>query len=241
MNGRYTAQTGGGSDARNCLPPGRMKTKIICVCHDIEGPVDTPVEDAHCRDNLLRMLEIEEDLGVAGTYNVLGMIWNDRVPVIVSRGRHALGFHSYNHQIEDVEQLPRCRPLNSEVRGYRPPRSRITPELTGDNLRAHGIVWLLSSVRSFGFTEIRLEENLVKIPVHQDDHPLYAGRIGFDEWEAKLYERLESTPCLAFGLHDCYAHLWLDRYRRILERLAGLGEFWTCDRLANCCLEDMAH
>ena len=207
--------------------------RIICICHDIEGPVDSPVSEEGCQDNLVRMLGAERAAGVPATYNVLGTVWREKAPLIAAGESHALGFHSYNHNIGDLRQLPLCRRIDPNVKGYRPPRSQITPEISDQNLRRYNFHWLLSSARSLGFADVRLENGIVKIPVHLDDYPIYRGKLDWNTWERQLLHLAETGDFVSFGLHDCYAHLWIDRYASLLERLASMGEFHTCDRIAD--------
>ena len=54
-------------------------------------------------------------------------------------------------------------------------RPRITAELTDENLCFHNFEWLASSAYSFGFAEPRLQNRIVKIPIHFDDFPMYHG------------------------------------------------------------------
>jgi hypothetical protein len=210
----------------------RAGRKIICLSHDIEEAVDTPISEAACRENLVRMLAIEKTHNVAATYNILGALWQSKVPLIIAEGRHSLGFHSYNHQIEDLRQLPLCRRVNTQVRGYSPPRSRITAEITESNLRRWDFQWLSSSIRSLGFADIRLESGIVKIPVHLDEHPVYAGRLSYGAWKSRVASLLAEGGFVSLKLHDCYAGLWLDDYSDLLAEMSLVGEFWTCDRIA---------
>jgi hypothetical protein len=45
-------------------------------------------------------------------------------------------------------------------------------------------------------------------------------------------EQLATHRVAAVCLHDCYAPLWLPRYRRFLERLGELGRLVTMDEVA---------
>ena len=46
--------------------------------------------------------------------------------------------------VHPVHQLPRCREVDYRIKGYRPPRSQITPELSDRNLLFHNFEWLAS-------------------------------------------------------------------------------------------------
>jgi hypothetical protein len=58
------------------------------------------------------------------------------------------------------------------------------------------------------------------VPVVTDDFPLHTGALEPDAWEEALVREVERRPFSTLSLHDCYAHLWIDRYPRLLERLA---------------------
>ena len=73
----------------------------------------------------------------------------------------------------------------------------------------------------------------VKIPIDLDDHPLFTGAVGYEHWEGNLLERAREKQFLAFGLHDCYAGLWLKRYPQLLHKLAEIGDFVSADELCD--------
>jgi hypothetical protein len=77
------------------------------------------------------------------------------------------------------------------------------------------------------------QNRLVKIPIHFDDFPLYKQGVAFGDWEKKAMATIEQNAFIAFGLHDCYAELWLPHYREFLNQIAGLGAFKTLDQVAN--------
>lgn len=82
--------------------PGRT----ICLCHDLErglGHADVdPLFAAEAQrtsaDALGRMLAIEREAGVRGTYNVVACLLGE-VRQAIEAGGHCLGFHSYDHSI----------------------------------------------------------------------------------------------------------------------------------------------
>jgi hypothetical protein len=220
------------------LPPaliaGQQENQtLICVFHDIEENVDTRISVTECRDNLTAMLEIEKSLGISTTYNILGRLLSSKQREILEfDSRHCLAFHSYNHDVEDQSQLKRCRGVDLQLRGYRPPRSIITRELTDYRLSFFNFEWLASYEGSFGFSACALQNGIVKIPIQTDDHPLYVGA-SFSQWEAELLCLGKTRRLLAFGMHDCYAGLWLKSYRKLLEKLGSLGRFVTADELCD--------
>lgn len=211
--------------------------KTICLCHDVEaglGHVGIDEElvrlaDATWRANLREMLAIERDLGLHGTYNVVGTL----LPEIrdeVESGGHCLAFHSYDHG--EADQLARCRRVDYRLKGYRPPRSLLSPELEGGRLLLHNFEWLASSTSSLGTRKPVLSDSLVRIPVHFDDFPLYRSGMAFEEWEADALRRIAEDDPVVLSLHDCYAHLWLNGYACFLERIARLGKLRTLDEVA---------
>ena len=215
--------------AANVVP-----TRGICVFHDIEENIDTAISAAECQRNLERMLRIELEFGLSATYCILGKIFDRARNLILDSNRyHAIGFHSADHNLARMDQLPRCRDIDLRVRGYRPPKSQITRELTDENLTYHNFEWLASSSRSFGYNDGILQNGIVKIPIHQDDHSLFAGRKDYAQWESELLERVRSSPLVGFSLHDCYAGRWLDRYPALLEKLSRLGKFATADEVSD--------
>jgi peptidoglycan/xylan/chitin deacetylase (PgdA/CDA1 family) len=204
-----------------------------------------------------RMLAVEAEAGCPATYNVLGLLFND-VRDQVEDGGHALAFHSYDHEVERAprlvdrlyrlfdrgsraapgvaapssRQLRKCRELDYRVKGYRPPQSRIGPELSDANLCFHNFEWLASGGPSLGFEQPRLVNGLVKIPILVDDFDLYRGRMPYERWEDLVIETLERHDVGTVCLHDCYAPFWSAGYPRLVERVQELGRLVTMDELA---------
>ncbi len=207
--------------------------KIICICHDIESNIDTNVSETECRDALDRMLAIERAHGVRTTYQVLGRLFRDVAPIIAASDSHALAFHSYDHQIGDPSQLARTREVDLQVKGYRPPQSKITADLSDYILAYWNFEWLLSSAWTFQFSVPRVENGIVKIPVHLDDWPLHSGALTRTQWMARLRAEIQRRDVVAVSLHDCYARRWLDWYPELLTELKGLGDLWTCEQMVN--------
>jgi len=177
------------------------------------------------------MLAIEAEMNVKATHNVLGCLLSDVREKIAKRG-HCITFHSCDHNLE-VEQLARCRKVDYRIKGYRPPQSRLTPELTDEKLCFRNFEWLASSARSLGIRMPRLENGLVKIPIIFDDFDLYKGRLTYEEWEQRAIGIIEQHQFVAFRLHDCYVPYWLLSYRSFLEKIRGLGTLKTLNEVAN--------
>ena len=146
---------------------------------------------------------------------------------------HALAFHSYDHKVGDPTQLARTREVDLQVKGYRPPQSKITADLSDYTLAYWNFEWLLSSASSFRFPEPRIENGIVKIPVHLDDWPLHTGALTRAQWMARLRDEIAKRDILVISLHDCYARQWIDWYPDLLTELQGLGELWTCEQVEN--------
>ena len=176
------------------------------------------------------MLAVEAGAGARVTYNVVGQILPE-VREQIEPGGHALAFHSFDHG-RDGNQLPRCREVDYRLKGYRLPRSEPTPETTDERLAFHNFEWIASSPHSLGVESPQLRNRLVRLPVAFDDFPLYTGELAYDEWEAKLLDLVEQAPFTAFGLHDCYAHLWLERYPELLEKLGARARIRTLDEVS---------
>ena len=206
---------------------------IVCVYHDIEEDVDTHVSREACRSALVRMLEIERQQEANVTYNILGNIFRRVAPLVASAGEHSITFHSYNHRLDDLQQLRRVREVDLQVKGYRPPRSVITAELTDYSLGYYNFEWLMSSESSLGFELPRLENGIVKIPVHLDDYPLATGAETYGHWFDRALKAIKVNGFVAIGLHDCYSQCWLENYRSFLDSLKSSGELQTCNQVLN--------
>jgi peptidoglycan/xylan/chitin deacetylase (PgdA/CDA1 family) len=219
-------------EAAASLDPTPRGRPTICLFHDTEADVDTTVPRQQCHANLVRMLATEAERGVRATYNLLGTLFAETQVMVAAHG-HALGFHTYDHALDGVDQLPRVRRLDLQVRGYRPARSLLTPELSDYRLSYFNFEWLLCSARTLGFDGCRIEGGIVKIPVHLDDYRLHTGEMTYPVWMESLRHLLATHPFVAIGLHDCYGHHWLDRFDELLVELCTAGTLKTCDDVAD--------
>lgn len=236
--------------------------EAICVCHDIErglGHAGIDAERARHGEtagprHLAEMLAIEARLGVRATYNVVGCLL-DEVRPRIERGGHALGFHSFDHRLAgrgpgfgiaarlrrwlagapvEGRQLERCRDVDYRLRGYRPPQSRLTPELSDERLCEFNFEWLASSSWSLGGRRRpELAGRLVRLPILFDDYELYRRSLSWEQWQARALAAAERESFLAFSLHDCYGDLWLPGYERLLEALLQRRSLRTLDEVAN--------
>ncbi len=217
--------------------------RLICIFHDTEENADTAVTAVECCESLTRMLRCEQAAGVRTTYTVMGRLFAAKQREILDAGPHALGFHSYDHEPERHDQLRRCRAVDLQVRGYRPPQSLMTPELMDYNLSYFNFEWLASSPRkqaaspAFPRSEsCVLENGIVKLPIDTDDYGLSTGQLSYEEWRSNLLGMAARRKIVAFGLHDCYARHWLDSYPELLDSLGQLGRFVTADELCDLTL-----
>jgi hypothetical protein len=105
-------------------------------------------------------------------------------------------------------------------------------ELSDENLLRHNFEWVSSSRHSFGKEVPELRNGIVRIPVHVDDFALYTGELDFDRWQALVLEVVKQADVAVVSLHDCYAHLWLDRYPGFLERVQAVAPLATLDHVA---------
>jgi hypothetical protein len=212
--------------------------KVICLCHDVErgighrsaDPEFAIKADREAPAALERMLTIERKLAVRATYNVVGMFLNE-VRESIENDNHCIAFHSFNHE-QDREQLRACRRVDYRLKGYRAPQSLLTSELSETELCRHNFEWLASSSFSFGFSEPRLANRVVKIPILFDDFDLYRGRISFESWQRQALDTIAKSDFVAFCLHDCYSEFWLPHYEAFLAQIQKLGRLKTCDELA---------
>ena len=213
--------------------------KTICLAHDIEAGFghigyDSEVVEFANRNHksyLKQMLQIEKEFKIPATYNVLGSMLTEVRERIDSVGQ-CISFHSYNHKIEE-EQLARCRNVDYRIKGYRPPQSKIAPELTIENLSYHNFEWLASSVHSIKTNLPKLEKGIVNIPIMFDDYSMYKDKISYEEWESKAIETIEENDFVAFCLHDCYGNFWLPHYKNFLSKIQNKGKFKTFNQVAD--------
>jgi len=206
--------------------------KIVCIYHDIEEDIDADVSKEKCKEYLKRMLEIEKKYGIKATYNILGQLFKEKEKIITNCGDHSVAFHSFNHDVRDLNQIKKSRDVDLQVRGYRPPQSKITEELTDYNLSYHNFEWMMSSASSFGFDKCRLEKGIVKIPVYTDDYSLSTGELNYEKWEKRLIRAVKKNDFVAFGTHDCYGEYWIDKYDGLLSKLKKIGvRFMNCDEI----------
>jgi hypothetical protein len=220
-------------DMSNHIEDQEISKVRICIFHDVEEDVDTEISSAECADNLTHMLQVERSFGLKATYNILGTLFSRKNDEIrISNPDHAIGFHSFNHHLWDLAQLSQCRAVDLRVRGYRPPQSRITSELTEYNLTRFNFEWLASSVNSLGRNTCKLENGIVKIPIHLDDYSLSLAK-PYGQWESELLSAAQGKSFLGLGLHDCYAGKWLTRYPDLLDKLATKGQFVSADEVCD--------
>ena len=213
--------------------------KTICVCHDIErgwGHIDVDPAFASHADSISpnaldEMLKIEKQMNVKATYNVLGCFLKE-VQERIERDGHCLSFHSYDHNL-NTNQLVQCRLIDKRIKGYRPPQSKITADLSDAQLNVYNFQWLASSVSSLRILHPQVENGIVKIPVLFDDYDLHTGKRSYQEWEERAVLAIKKNDFIAFGLHDCYSDHWLPRYGAFLEKISALGVFRTLDEVAS--------
>lgn len=228
---------------RVLLPERRTETrrhpKTICICHDIErGMGHTEADPALATraehtspGDLEEMLRIEAELGVRATYFVVGSLMSELRDGL-EPARHCLAFHSFDHRLDRENQLNRCREVDYRIKGYRPPHSRMTAELSDRSLLFHNFEWLASSPRSLGTPAPEMRAGLVRLPIALDDFPMYARELPYERWERDALARIEGSDFAAISLHDCYAPHWLPHYRSFLEKVRRMGELRTLDEVA---------
>jgi hypothetical protein len=177
------------------------------------------------------MLRVERELGIRATYAVVGAILPEMRDRIEADG-HCVAFHSWDHHI-GPDQLDKCRSFDYRIKGYRPPQSVITAELSDANLLFHNFEWLANSAYMWGFNEPRLENRLAKLPIHFDDFSMYHDGVSYESWEREALATIQKHRFVAFSLHDCYGEYWLPHYRSLLEKVSQLGRLATLNEAAN--------
>ena len=197
--------------------------------------------------NIDEMLSIEREMKIKATYNVAGLLFNELRERMEKDG-HCLGFHSYDHKINSVsalkntfrsilnlpvEQLYKLRSIDYRIRGYRPPQSKLTSDISDRNLCYYNFDWLASSVSSLKLAFPKMQSRIVKIPILFDDYDLYKRKMKYEDWEEKAMDAIRKNYFVAFSLHDCYAQYWLPHYKEFLRKISGSGEFMTLDEVAN--------
>jgi hypothetical protein len=243
-------------------PPSAGRVLGLChdveraLGHKHRHTTEAASMDAIARAALPDMLAVERQLGIRATYNLLGLIFSElREPI--ERDGHATAFHSFDHRVDTKrllpgwkalrrlvgawrtpalpfdDQLSRCRSLDYRIKGYRPPQSRIGAGLSDRNLSFYNFEWLASSSASLGCQSPRLDNGIVKIPIHFDDFALHQGRLSFAEWKAGAIRKIEEHAFAGFSLHDCYADHWLPHYRGFLETVGAMGEFRTLNQVSS--------
>jgi hypothetical protein len=123
--------------------------------------------------------------------------------------------------------------VDYRIRGYRPPKSVITAELSDDNLQFYNFDWLASSKSSLRSGRPYMSGGISKIPICFDDFPLYRGNLTYPEWEKRVLSLIDRNEFTAIGLHDCYGEFWLPSYRRFLDRVMSMGTVRTFDEVAD--------
>jgi len=216
-------------------PAGRR----IAIVHDTErglghrdrDPAFAARIDRPSARHLDRMLKLERTARWPATYSIVGLLFDAVAPRIQAEG-HALCFHSYDHG-SAADQLRPCREIDFRTRGYRPPRSILTPEMAPARLRRFGFYWLASGARSLGLAAPAVRDQVAQIPILFDDFPLHTGRRTYAQWRDAALAAVARHPIAVFGLHDCYAGHWIADYPRLLDDLAGLGAPRTLDQIAD--------
>ncbi|MFT5112268.1 MAG: hypothetical protein ACI8P9_001592 [Parasphingorhabdus sp.] len=218
-----------------CLKPGQHYLKMpktFCLMHDIEGNVDTDIPLEQCLNHLRKIVAVERELGIPATFNLLGKYFKQFMEILQSHEGADFGFHSYDHCLENLSQLNQVRNINLKLKGYRPPQSVLTEELTDYNLSYQNFDWLASSASSLGFHSCRIENGIVKIPIMTDDYPLHTGELSFEDWSDDILKRVSESDFCAISLHDCYAEHWLQKIKSLLEEIGKTHEFATCSNVA---------
>jgi hypothetical protein len=214
-------------------------TTTICICHDTEmelghltaDPAFARIAADVSARNLEGILEAEARRSVRGTYAVVGRLMPE-IRERIEQDGHEIAFHSWDHDL-NRKQLRLCRQFDYRIPGYRTPNSRITPELNDRELARRNFEWLASSCGSIHAQAPQVRAGLARIPVHFDDFSMYKHGVSWARWESDALGEIARRAVTTFGLHDCYAHFWLDHYDGFLAKLADIGRLCTIGEVAD--------
>ncbi|MCA9775645.1 MAG: hypothetical protein KC800_02980, partial [Candidatus Eremiobacteraeota bacterium] len=247
---------------RDWVVPATIRTQFnqtqdttVCLLFDVEedwghrdlepDPSITAERSCHA---LRSALEILSDLEVKATFNVVGKLLERKRRPIEQDG-HSLAFHSYDHRLEDFvpfrrtrrlraglppycEQLDGCQNVDYQIRGYRPPCSRLEG-LDSTTLLFYNTEWLASAAGSLGSDIPFVNQGVARIPILMDDYELYKGEVSAEQWEENLLREVRTRRFVAFSLHDCYGSHWLPGFRLLIEKLKQEATFRTADEVAD--------
>jgi glycosyltransferase involved in cell wall biosynthesis len=199
-------------------------------------PSSCPRADRESPEALRRMLDVEAQLGVRATYNVVGLLLGDTRDAI-ERGGHAVAFHSYDHRIPAdadaaLDQFRQCRDLEYRLKGYRVPQSKLTRGVTDADFAEWNFEWLARPRYSLDSEIPVMSNGIVKIPVHANDYPMFREGVPFESWQRQILDLADARDFVVVGLHDCYAHLWLPHYQSFLRELQRRASLITLDEVA---------
>ena len=225
------------------IEPDPVFQKSIMVLHDIEencGHEKEILTKGICEKNLKFALEIEKKHKANTTYSIVGKLFKSKIRLIDDN--HSIAFHTFNHDNNDLGQLEKVREVNLQVRGYRAARSIITSELSDYNLLLHNFEWLVASCakQSLNSQKCFLENGIVKIPILIDDHRMYDGRsytnqdrVPYELWLEMVEKIILENDVVTIGMHDCYSNFWIEQYDNFIGEMKRIGNFITCDQIAN--------
>lgn len=227
----------------------------VCLFFDIEEELghrelepEAEISRIACQETLARVLRDLAELNIKATFNVVGTLLPAKRAAI-EKGGHALAFHSYDHKLETFVpfqrvrrrlaglppyhvQLDGCQNVDYQIRGYRPPCSRMEG-LDSTTLLYYNTEWLASSVGAMKSDQPSIREGVARIPIRMDDYPLYKGEIEFDRWSTRLLEEVATSRFFALSLHDCYSRHWLHAFPYLLQEIARVAQFKTADQVAD--------
>jgi hypothetical protein len=211
----------------------------VCLFHDVEENLGAEGDGAPgiaadaCHAHFLESTAMERRLLVPLTLSIPAILYKKKVDSISAKAITCTAFHSYNHVIPESGQLSRSRTVDPRVKGYRPPQSRITAEVTDFTLSYFNFEWLLSSGPSLRSKVVHLSQGIVRIPVDMDDYPMAIGLKSYAQWRDAIFRLIDTQPLVVIGTHDCYANAWIGDYERFLTDLQKRSRFVTCTDIAN--------
>ena len=189
----------------------------VCVCHDIErgwGHLDedpafaAPADVEPRATRSTRMLEVEAERRRAGD------VLHPRVPRAGARRRGARPAATASASTRSTTPAPasrapttssaRAATVDYRIKGYRPAQSRLTAELTDDNLAFHNFEWLASSRYSLGHRPTRCSPTASFASRSCSTTSTCTAARRTTTGRPPGWRRWPALRTAAFSLHDCY-------------------------------------
>ena len=203
---------------------GSKYSCIVTFFHDIEQNFDSDADIDKCRDALKEVIKIERKHGISTTYNIVGQLFKDQPDIIdeINRSGHEVAFHSYHHQNDwnpkyYHDEIKLCRELTSLPMDYRSPRSQ-WDRSTIEALQKYKFIWTAEDDKNS--EPYFIKNNLIRLPVSQDDWSLYNGKVTFKNWREEFLSGIKKKNYYAIGTHDyilSQSEDHIDNWEKLIE------------------------